>query len=396
MIKVFYVDRFTDFTTQIFKDLQKIISNEKNFEITFVGPHEKDVIDWMSTHYVNGAKRVWYYGHYVRKLYFYIRNEKPDIVHISFEWRMFGPLFASLKFPLLLLLLRFGTRAKIIVDFRSPMISKDDSKWKIMDDVVPIKLPKFILETFVKIFVKSVCNLSHKIVVDAYGNKLGMVEFYGIADEKIEINKLVLPKKPIVNNLDKSKKFHDKFKDKKIILCFGIISKRKSYDLIIQAFAAISNKIHNYVIVIAGAATPDAKPYENSLREMVRKFDLDSRVFFLGYVDDEETDILFEMAEIALYIYRPYPDSSGALFFAIHHYTPSIVTNSETFTQILVKDDALFVEYANQQQLSDAILSLATNEELRSELRLHLRALSERISKETSASKYFELYKNMC
>lgn len=396
MIKIFYVDRFTDFTTQIFKDLQKIISNEKNFEIIFVGPHEKDTVDWMSTHYVDNAKRVWYYGHYVRKLYSYIKNEKPDIVHISFEWRMFGPLLASLKFPLLLLLLRFGTRTKIIVDFRSPMISKQDSKWKIMDDMVPIKIPRFILETFTKIFVKSVCGLCHKVVVDAEGNKLGMMEFYGINAQKIEVNKLILPQKPIVNNLNKSKKFNDQFQNKKIILCFGVISKRKSYDLIINAFKTISDKIPDYILVFAGLTTDDAKPYENMLREMVSKLDLNSRVFFTGYIDDEEAHILFEMAKIALYIYRPYPESSGALFFAIHHYTPSIVTNSETFTQILEKNDAIFVEYANLEQLSNAILKLATDEDLRSEFGIRLKSLSERISKESSAIKYFELYKKLC
>ena len=396
MKKIFYVDRFTDFTTQIFKDLQKIMANEKNFEITFVGPHENDAVDWMSTHYVENAKRVWYYGHYVRELYFYIKNEKPNIVHISFEWRMFGPLLASLKFPLLLLLLRFGTNAKIITDFRSPMISKQDSKWKIMDDMVPMKIPRFILEIFTKIFVKSVCGLCHKVVVDAEGNKLGMIEFYKIKPEKIEVNKLILPQKLMVNNPDKSKKFHDTFRNKKIILCFGVISKRKSYDLIINAFKTISDKIPDYVLVFAGLTTDDAKPYESMLREMVSKFNLNSRVFFTGYVDDDDAHILFDMAEIALYIYRPYPESSGALFFAIHHYTPSIVTNSETFTQILAKDDAIFVEYADLEQLSNSILKLATDEDFRSKFKIKLKSLSEKISKESSAVKYFELYKKLC
>ncbi|MDE2591134.1 MAG: glycosyltransferase, partial [Patescibacteria group bacterium] len=317
--------------------MQKVISNEKNYEIIFVGPNEKDSDDWMSNHYVDGAKRIWYYGHYVRKLYSYVRNEKPSIVHISFEWRMFGPLTASLKFPFLLLLLRFGTRAKIMMDFRSPMISKEDSQWKIMDDIIPMKIPRFILEAFMKIFVRSVCGLCHKVVVDAGGNKLGMIEFYGINAEKIEVNKLLLPKKPMVDNFDKSKKYHEQFKNKKIILCFGVISKRKSYDLIIKAFNAISDKLPDHVLVFAGLTTEDAKPYENMLHEMIEKFGLNSKAFFTGYVDDEEAHILFEMAEIALYIYRPYPESSGALFFAIHHYTPSVVTNSETFTQVLQK-----------------------------------------------------------
>ena len=67
-----YVDRFADFTTQIFKDLQKIASGEKNYELEFAGPNEKDAVDWMSTHYFEGAKRVWHYGHYVRDLYYYV------------------------------------------------------------------------------------------------------------------------------------------------------------------------------------------------------------------------------------------------------------------------------------------------------------------------------------
>jgi glycosyltransferase involved in cell wall biosynthesis len=392
-VKIFYVDRFTHYTTQIFTDLQKIISNNKNYEILFIGPQKNNDKSWLSENTIKGEKRVWRYGHYIGNLYNFIKQEQPDIVHISFEWRMFGPRMATLKLPLLLLLLRVFTRTKIILSLHPATLSKENSKWIIMKEALPPKIPRFLFDAFVKFFIKSLCNLSHKIIADTFLQKSGLTEFYKINPEKIFVAPLIFPPSNVEINFEKKKKFDSQFYNKKIILCFGVISPRKSIHTIIKAFANISDKIQDHVLVIAGMTTDDYKPYEKMLRNLVSQYNLENQVFFTGYIDDEETEILFDLAKIAFYVYYPSADAGGSVFYAIYHKVPCIVSTGGYFDELFSKDDALFVEYDDENHLSKAILELSTNADLKSRLHLKMDNFSKKISTESTAIGYFDVYK---
>ena len=391
-IKIFYIDRFTYYTTQIFADLQKIISNNNNYEILFVGPQKNNDKSWLSENTIKGEKRVWKYGHYIRNLYNFIKKEQPDIVHISFEWRMFGPRIATLKLPLLFLLLRIFTKTKIILSLHPATLSKDHSKWIIMKEVLPPKIPRFFFNSFVKFFIKSLCNLSHKIIADTFLQKSGLTEFYKINPEKIHVAPLIFPASNVQINIEKKKKFTSQFNNKKIILCFGVISPRKSIHTIIKAFANISDDIQDYVLVISGMTTDDYKPYEKMLKNLVTQHNLENRVFFTGYVDDEETEILFDLAVIALYVYYPSADAGGSVFYAIYHKVPCIVSTGGYFDELFTKEDALFVEYDNESHISKAILELSINDDLKSKIQQKMTNFAKKISTESTAAKYFKIY----
>ncbi len=394
-VKIFYVDRFTHYSTQIFTDLQKIISNNNDYEILFVGPQKNNDKSWLSENDIQGEKRVWEYGHYIRNLYNFIKQEKPDIVHISFEWRMFGPRFATLKLPLLLLLLRVFLKTKIILSLHPATLSKERSKWIIMKEILPPKIPRFLFDNFVKFFIKSLCHLSHKIIADTFLQKSGLNEFYKINSEKIFVAPLIFPPSNVRINFEKKKKFDSQFYNKKIILCFGVVSPRKSIHTIIKAFANISDKIQDHVLVIAGMTTNDYKPYEKMLRNLVSQHNLENRVFFTGYIDDEETEILFDLAKIALYVYYPSADAGGSVFYAIYHKVPCIVSTGGYFDELFAHDDALFVEYNDENHLSKAILELSTNDDLKSQIQKKMDDFSKKISNESTAVKYFEIYQKI-
>jgi glycosyltransferase involved in cell wall biosynthesis len=359
--KIFYVDRFTHYATQIFNDLQNKNSEKKNFEIFFIGPQKNDDKTWLSENTVKEEKRIWRYGHYVRDLFLFIKQEKPEIVHISFEWRMFGPRFATLKLPLFLFLLKYFTKTKILLSLHPATLSKKDSTWTINKEVIPPKIPRFVFESFVKWFIKNLCSNSDKILLDTNLQKTGLIEFYKINSKKIELTPLIFPQNNIEINIDKKKKFLTAFKNKKIILCFGVIAPRKSLHNIIKAFAKIYDKIDDYVLVISGMVTDDYKPYENMLHQLVRDLGLHDRVFFTGYVDDDESEILFDLADIALYIYYPTPDVAGSVFYAVYHNVPCIVTKNGYFDELFINNESLFVDYDDLNHLSDILFELCTN-----------------------------------
>ena len=83
--KILFVDRFIEYSTEMFNELQENVSEKKNFEIIFVGPDDKRQA-LFSTKNVKGAKKIWTYGKYLRKLLSYISIYKPNIVHYCFVY----------------------------------------------------------------------------------------------------------------------------------------------------------------------------------------------------------------------------------------------------------------------------------------------------------------------
>ena len=140
-------------------------------------------------------------------------------------------------------------------------------------------------------------------------------------------------------------------------------------------------------------STNDYKPYETMLKKLVIQNNLENQVFFTGYIDDEETEILFDLAKISLYVYYPSADAGGSVFYSIYHKVPCIVSTDGYFDELFTKDDALFVEYDNKNQISKAMLELSTNPDLESRIKLKMNDFSKKISTESTAIEYFEAYK---
>lgn len=392
MTKIFYVDRFIKYSTKMFEVLWKVSLQEKNYQIFFLGPDDKKPI-LFSNQKVSNALKIWSSGDYVRKIFRYLLKNVPDIVHFTFELRTYGPIWAAIRFPILLFLIR-RTKIKIVVSLFNVWFYKDNSKWE-LPDYFPIKIPRFFIKFIIRSFFKAICNLSHKIVVGTYEAKSCLTEYFGIDKEKIEVIQFGVSQTRNLIDSSIQKKYRELFSDKKIILYFGVISPRKNQEVAIKAFKIISEKIPDYVLVIAGKSTTEFESYEKNLRKLVGDLNLEQKVFFTGFIDDDDIDVLFQMAEMVLYIYLPMSDSTYSITLAIENDVPIIVSNIKIFKEILSDKSALFVEPKNEIQLSDAMLKLSTNHLLRNQIQEELKSIAEKLSWENIARQYLKLYENL-
>ena len=96
---------------------------------------------------------------------------------------------------------------KIILSLHPATLSKENSKWIIMKEALPPKIPRFLFDAFVKFFIKSLCNLSHKIIADTFSQKSGLIEFYKVNIEKIHVAPLIFPPNNVKISIEKKKKF---------------------------------------------------------------------------------------------------------------------------------------------------------------------------------------------
>jgi len=387
--KIFYIDRYVYFSKKIFESITDILSNRKNFEITFLGSDDKD-LHWLSNQKIINAKKVWTKGHFVRRIYNCVQKEKPDIIHFSFQLRTFGTYKSALKFPILLLLLK-KTKSKVIITLHDLAIYKKDGHWKIVEDA-PNKIPLSILQFLLKNFFKTICKLCDGIIVDNEFSKSGLVQFYGINEKKIQVIHFGFSDESKPMNLEIKEKLTKQFDGKKIILCFGMISPRKGHIIAIKAIKQISDELPNHILVISGKANWEFKSYENKLHKMVKSLGLENKVHFTGYISENDIDILFDLAEMVLFVYRPMSSISTAISYAIQHRKPSIVTNIDTFREILGNDSAIFIEPDNEQELADAILSLSKNLERKKSLQNQIKNVSERFTWKKAGEKHLVFY----
>ena len=391
--KIFFIDGLINISAaQTFLFLQKIISDKKDFELFFLSP-KNDAVKWPYTQSPLNLIRIWENSSYVRNLFTFFKNNKSSVIHFFFELRMFGTLKSAIKFPFLLYLLK-RTNAKIILTLYNPFIFRKENRWQIIDNV-PFNIPTFIMKVLIHLYVKSICGSCHKIIVENNIVKSGLVEYFDITSDKIIVINNAVPQDKRVILTTAREKYHDKFSNKKIILCFGVISPRKGQSNAIRAFKIIEDKLPNHILVIGGRRTPEFQLYEKSLLNTIAELNLQKKVFFLGEIGEEEVNVLFEISDIALFPYHPAIYGSGAFSFALQYEKPSIVTSIDTFKEILGDHGGIFVDPNDDDQLAEAIFKLSTDLKLREEIMGNMKAISKSRSCDTVASKHFEIYQQI-
>ena len=391
--KIFFIDGLINISaTQIFLFLQKIISDKKDFELFFLSS-KNDEAKWPYTQFPLNLIRIWENDSYVRKLFTFFKNNKSSVIHFFFELRTFGTLKSAIKVPLLLYLLK-RTNAKIILTLYNPFIFRKENSWQVIDNI-PFNIPTFIMKVLIHLYVKSICGSSHKIIVENNIVKSVLVEYFDITSDKIIVINNAVPQDKRVILTTAREKYHDKFSNKKIILCFGVISPRKGQSNAIRAFKIIEDKLPNHILVIGGRRTPEFQLYEESLLNTIAELNLQKKVFFLGEIGEEEVNVLFEISDIALFPYHPAIYGSGAFSFALQYEKPSIVTSIDTFKEILGDDGGIFVDPNDDEQLAEAIFKLSTDFKLREEIMDNMKTISKSRSCDIVASKHFEIYKQI-
>lgn len=389
--KIFFIDRFMEHSVNTYKALYEIISKNNNFSLFFIGSDDNNP-KIFSNQGMKNALKVWSQGDFVRKILKHLISDKPEIAHFSFELKTFGSLLQAIKFPLLLFLIRL-IKTRILLTLYIVLFYKNGSNWE-LPSYFESKIPKFLIKILAKIFIKTICILSNRIVVATYEGKSCLIEYYGIDERKVDVIQLGVSTNTVLDNT-LQEKYTKLFSKNNIILYYGVISPRKNYETVIKAMSILSEKLPNHILVIVGKAPKEFKNYEQNLQKLTKNLRLENKVFFLGYVPNSEVDELFNLAEMALYVYNPMPDSTTALSSAIQHNIPVIVSDIGIFKEILPDTSALFVSPGNAIELSDAIFKLATNVQLRNKFKDEMISLSQKFTWKQTATKYFNLYQKL-
>ncbi|MBU1119419.1 glycosyltransferase family 4 protein [Patescibacteria group bacterium] len=200
------------------------------------------------------------------------------------------------------------------------------------------------------------------IVAVSDSTKHDIIETYNIDHSKVHTIHSGIIKKASEEKVTRAE-LREKYQlPKKYILFMGTIEPRKNLPALIEAFSAVSKKLPEYSLVVAGA--PGWK-----MREMFTSYqergDFD-KIHFTGFIDPEDKDALFEAASV--FVYPSFYEGFGfPLLEAAEAGTPIIAGAHSSIFEI-IGNAALLIDPCNVYELSEALYTMLTSPEVRNRL----------------------------
>ncbi len=163
---------------------------------------------------------------------------------------------------------------------------------------------------------------------------------------------------------------------KSVLLTFGLLSRNKGFENVIQAMPSILASHSNAVYMIAGATHPQIRAYEGDryrleLQALAKKHGVERQVLFVNrFVRPEEMAALVGLADIYITPYCHEAQAvSGTLAYALGAGKAIISTPYWHAAELLDQGRGALVPFENPAAIATATIALLANDEARQAMR---------------------------
>jgi len=197
-------------------------------------------------------------------------------------------------------------------------------------------------------------------------------------------------------NLDRERirRKHSIDKDAKIVLFVGRLDTYKGCKHLLSAFAMVTKKIRNAYLILVGRG-----PLKPVLRKIATKLGIKGRVFFAGYVKDEELPYYYASCDVFVLPSISEHEGFGIVQLeAMACGKPVVATNIPGVSEVDPRELAtIHVPPKDERALAEAILTVLKNEELAVKMGVNGRKLVEKnYSWSRIVKNILKIYQNTC
>jgi len=214
--------------------------------------------------------------------------------------------------------------------------------------------------------IADIADMSARVVVMSRQAVAMLRDIYGIAEEKVEFLPHGLPPLPFSDSTPYKSKLG--FRDRKIILTFGLLSRNKGIEWAIRALPYVVCRHPDILYLVLGATHPEVKrvdgeEYRLFLQRMVRDMELEKHVVFINrFVSDEK---LHRYLNAADYYLTPYLSreqiTSGTLAFALGLGKTVISTPYWYAEELLADGRGIIVPFRDEMAIAVALMDMLDN-----------------------------------
>lgn len=165
---------------------------------------------------------------------------------------------------------------------------------------------------------------------------------------------------------------------KKVLLTFGLLSRNKSIEVVINALPEVIRKHPDVVYIVLGATHPhvlkkEGEDYRLNLIRLANKLNLENNVIFINrFVSNDELFSFLELCDIYLIPYLGEKQiSSGTLIYTMAAARPIISTPFWYAKEMLADERGILFDFKDSVQLAEKINDLLDNEEKRKTIALN-------------------------
>lgn len=299
------------------------------------------------------------------KILKYVLVNNISILHFQHEFNMYGGTIGVFTFIFAIILLKIARKSVLVtlhavVDYKSI----DDDFLKIFA-LEKYKALRNIIRITFYVFYKLVGLVSNGIIVHSEYTKDVYVRSYKVNKSKVYVIPIGINSSN--NNINKNNfniksKWYSVVKNKKIILFFGYIVKRKGIEILIEAFKLLKKDIESVILVLAGGILENQKQYAESLKNAINEEKLSNEIIFTGFLTEDEISILYSKCEFVVLPYTYSISSSLPLSLAFEYGKPVIASNIGTLKEEIINNkNGIFFKSEDHEDLFSKMLLLCKN-----------------------------------
>ena len=266
-----------------------------------------------------------------------IEASDVDLIWLQHEFGLFGDSAGRMIFELL-----DRASAPLVVTLHTVLESPDDNQ-------------RYVMERL--------CERASRLVVMCEQGQRILCESYGIKPEQIALIPHGVPDRPLARDEAMKRKFdllgHD------VMLTFGLLSRGKGIETVIEALPTITRLNPDVRYVIAGATHPnliasEGEAYRDSLKAKAQELGVAGYIQWIDrFMPDAELLDLIEAAEIYLTPYNGAAQStSGTLAYAFALGKAVISTPYVHACELLKDGHGVLVPFGDAVAIADAVCSL--------------------------------------
>lgn len=242
--------------------------------------------------------------------------------------------------------------------------------------------------------IKKLLHRADKIVAVSENTKNDLVELLSLPEDKIKVIYSGANFSPsVVSEKEKIDKFlKEKYLKQGYILFLSNIEPRKNIINLIKAYNYLReerNDLKDIQLVIAGA--PGWK--HEKIFETWHKSEYKNDIKFLGYIDEDEKELLYSGARV--FAYPSFYEGFGfPPLEAMSFQVPVVSSNVSSLPEVL-GNSALLIDPFRAQELKDALIMALTNEDVRQRLITRGIKKVQEFNWEKTALSYLDLFKEL-
>lgn len=211
--------------------------------------------------------------------------------------------------------------------------------------------------------IREIAKYSSRIVVMSHRAVGFLTNIYGIPFSKIQLIEHGVP--DLEAKEDNPVKASLQFKNKKVLFTFGLISRNKGLETVIEALPQIVAKNPDVVYVVLGTTHPgvirnSGEEYRDSLKKLARKLDVEDNLTFINKFVSEEQ--LFEYLTACDMYITPYLNeaqiTSGTLSYAVGAGAAVISTPYWHAQELLAENRGRLFDFKDADALADIVNEL--------------------------------------